>query len=139
MITDGCNAHSVVYSYLGPAAYDVTIALSSPVLRGFSADSGDVGHVGHRFKLLQEIEPANFDILIVPDRLGNPHRENYDPDAVAVVRHFLREGKAIEFGAGARCRNAGEAMNFSRSGLTHTKHFQCMREASHGLRSTIFP
>lgn len=94
MITGNFNPRIASYPIGSLIGQDVTVALSSSILsESFKT------YAGHKVKALNEVEPARFDILIVPDGLGNPHRRDYDPVAVAVVRHFLYEGKSIKFAA----------------------------------------
>ncbi|GGG17866.1 hypothetical protein GCM10010924_53750 [Rhizobium wenxiniae] len=38
---------------------------------------------------------SDFDVLIIPDGLGNPSRRHYDELAVDTVRHFLLSSKDI--------------------------------------------
>lgn len=67
-----------------------TVALYAEALSTAGTSHGERTYLG-----LSDIDISKFDVLIIPDGLVNPLRQDYDQLAVDTVRHFLVSGKSV--------------------------------------------
>jgi DNA polymerase III epsilon subunit-like protein len=94
MITDRLDTRMVAQIHSERQRRNCTVAASRRTLRDQGADRTDE-NVFPPYVSLDSIDPCLFNTLIIPDQLGNPHRRDFDPAAVALVRHFIHAEKEI--------------------------------------------
>lgn len=79
---------------IGSAANNIVVAVTRSILSKRASSLAAI-FAAERCLDLEDVDLDIFDVLLLPDGLGNPHRRDYDPAVVAAVRHFLFSGKKI--------------------------------------------